>query len=58
MQIGMMTFHASYNFGSVWQAFSLQYTVNSLGYNCEIINYRMKSQKNKYSLFRLKKAGN
>ena len=39
MQIGMMTFHASYNFGSVWQAFSLQYTVNSLGYNCEIINF-------------------
>ena len=54
MQIGMMTFHASYNFGSVWQAFSLQYTVNSLGYNCEIINYRMKSQKNKYSLFPVK----
>lgn len=56
MQIGMMTFHASYNFGSVWQAFSLQYTVNSLGYNCEIINYRMKSQKNKYSLFPVKEG--
>lgn len=51
MRIGIMTFHASYNFGSVWQAFALQHILNSMGYDNEIINYRMLSQKDKYSLF-------
>lgn len=53
MQIGIITFHASYNFGSVWQAFALQETLKCLGYDNEIINYRMLSQKDKYSLFPL-----
>lgn len=53
MQIGIITFHGSYNFGSVWQAFALQTTLRRLGYDSEIINYRMLSQKEKYSLFPL-----
>lgn len=53
MKIGLITFHASYNFGSVWQAFALQQIVKKAFCNCEIINYRMLSQKDKYSLFPL-----
>lgn len=47
----MITFHASYNFGSVMQAWALQNIVEELGYECDIINFRMKTQKDKYSLF-------
>ena len=53
MKIGLITFHASYNFGSVWQAFALQQLIQQRFCNCEIINYRMLSQKDKYSLFPL-----
>lgn len=52
--VGMITFHASHNFGSVMQAWSLQNVVESFGYDCEIINYRMPAQKDKYSVFPLR----
>lgn len=52
-KVGLITFHASYNFGSVMQAWALQHTVEELGYGCDIINFRMGAQKDKYSLFPL-----
>lgn len=52
--VGIITFHASYNFGTVMQAWSTQKVVLSLGYQSEIINFRMYSQKDKYSIFPLK----
>lgn len=48
MKIGIVTFHAAYNFGSVLQAYALQQTIISMGYDCEIINYRLKNQKEFY----------
>lgn len=51
MKIGLITYHSAYNFGSVLQAFATQTALQSLGHDVEIINYRMKSQKNYYSLF-------
>lgn len=50
MKVGIITFHASYNFGSVMQAYALQKTIENLGYKSEIINFRPVAQKRKYSL--------
>lgn len=52
-KVGVMTFHASYNFGTVMQAWATQRTVENLGYECKVINFRPVSQKDKYSLFPL-----
>lgn len=40
MKVGILTCHAAYNYGSVLQAYALQEAVRSLGYDCEIIDYR------------------
>ena len=51
-KVGIITFHGSHNHGSVLQAYATQQTVKQLGYDCEIINFRMESQKEYYSLYR------
>lgn len=53
-KIGIITYHAAYNFGSVLQAYALQEKIGQLGYDCKIINYRMDEQKRYYSNFRYK----
>lgn len=45
MKIGILTFHASHNYGSMLQAFALQATINKIGHECEIINLRTDIQK-------------
>lgn len=45
MKTGIITFHASHNYGSMLQAYALQQTVLSLGHECEIINFRTQRQK-------------
>lgn len=40
MRIGILTFHSSYNFGANLQALGLQSTVQALGGEVEIIDYR------------------
>lgn len=51
MNVGVITFHGSHNHGSVLQAYATQKTIEELGYGCEIINFRMESQKRYYSLY-------
>ena len=51
MKIGLLTFHASHNFGSVMQAWATQKILNEMGYVSEIINFRALSQKDKYAVF-------
>ena len=51
MKVGLITYHSAYNFGSVLQAYATQAIISQLGHKVEIINYRMPSQKNFYSLF-------
>jgi hypothetical protein len=46
--IGIITYHAAYNFGSVLQAYATQEAVRKLGFNPEIINYRLSTQKDYY----------
>ena len=50
MRVGIMTFHASHNFGSALQAFALQTTIGLLGQEVRIVDYLSKDQDN-YRLF-------
>lgn len=43
-KVGIITFHASHNYGSMLQAYALQQTILSMGFDCEIINFRTKIQ--------------
>ena len=52
MRIGIMTFHASNNCGSMLQAYALQKTLLNLGYKNEIVDYSNKAQRHMYALFR------
>ncbi|WP_338432718.1 polysaccharide pyruvyl transferase family protein [Clostridium tyrobutyricum] len=51
-QIGIITFHASHNYGSVLQAYALENIIIELiNCNCEIINFAIPQQSEMYSLF-------
>ena len=39
-RVGLLTMHRVYNVGSALQAYALQHVVESLGYECELIDYR------------------
>lgn len=51
-KIGIITFHCSYNYGSMLQAYALQTYVKSLGYDVKIIDFIMKQDFEQYKLFR------
>lgn len=55
MKIGIITFHASFNYGSMLQAYALQTFLERQGHKVEIINFRTRIQKDIYPwpLFRL-----
>ena len=48
--VGIITFHASYNYGSMLQAYALQSILRALGTEVSLINFRSQAQKNIYSL--------
>lgn len=49
MKIGIITFHAAFNYGSMLQAYALQTFLEKHGHQVEIINYRPEVQKKTYS---------
>ncbi|MBQ8514233.1 MAG: polysaccharide pyruvyl transferase family protein [Ruminococcus sp.] len=49
---GIITYHSAYNYGSALQALATQEAVSAFAPGAEIINYRMKSQKDVYTLYR------
>lgn len=49
MKIGIITFHAAHNYGSMLQAYALQTYLEQQGHHVEIINFRSKYQKLMYS---------
>ncbi|MGN1467436.1 MAG: polysaccharide pyruvyl transferase family protein [Ruminococcus sp.] len=55
-KVGIITFHASHNYGSNLQAYALQQYVSGLGYDCEIINFRSFKQKEQYAIITKKKG--
>ena len=50
-KVGIITFHASHNYGSMLQAYALQQTVLKFGFECEIINLRTHAQREMYRPF-------
>ena len=50
-KIGIITFHNSYNFGSIIESYSIQYYLRKSGYDCEIIDYASEGQEKLYSVF-------
>ena len=55
-KIGIITYHSAYNFGSVLQAYATQKILETLGYEATILNYRMKSQYEYYSIIHIKQG--
>lgn len=53
-KVGILTFHAAYNYGSVLQAFATQEAIRKLGYRPEVINYRFAEQKHVYAALRFR----
>ncbi|MCC8127145.1 MAG: polysaccharide pyruvyl transferase family protein [Clostridiales bacterium] len=51
MKIGIITFHASYNCGSILQCMALKRVLEDKGHTVDIINYSSKSQQKLYSVF-------
>lgn len=49
MKIGIITFHAAHNYGSMLQAYAMQTYLERQGHHVEIVNFRPKSQKKGYS---------
>lgn len=49
MNIGIITFHAAHNYGSMLQAYALQTYLEKQGHRVEIINFRTQHQKSMYS---------
>lgn len=45
MKVGILTFHASHNYGSMLQSYALQHVLTSIGVENEIINFRSDIQK-------------
>lgn len=54
MKVCIITYHSAHNFGSMLQAYATQEVIEDLGYDCTVLNYRMKEQKDFYSLLRTK----
>lgn len=48
MKVGILTFHRADNYGAVLQAYALANTINKLGIDVEIIDYRCKAIENDY----------
>ena len=40
-RVGIMTYHYAHNFGAMLQSYSLCKVINDLGFQCEIIDYRL-----------------
>lgn len=48
MKIGIITFHAAFNYGSMLQAWALQTYLESKGHEVQIVNYRSRLQRLTY----------
>lgn len=51
-RVGIITFHAAHNYGSLLQNYALQQTLINLGFKPETINFRTEQQKEQYSPFK------
>ena len=49
-KVGIYTFHFAHNYGAMLQAFSLKRTIQKLGYDVSIIDYKPKKINAKYKI--------
>ncbi len=55
-KVGIITFHASHNYGSCLQAYAMQEILKKLEFDPEIINFRTDRQKDMYTVFTKRKG--
>lgn len=55
-KVGVVTFHRSLNYGAILQAYGLVKTIEKLGFQCELIDYRNKLLENRDSIARFVKT--
>lgn len=56
-KVGILTFHASHNYGSMLQAYALKKVISLFkGVQCEVINYRTEKQKDLYAVLTKRKG--
>lgn len=55
-KIGIITYHASHNCGSMMQSYALQTILNKLGYENEIIDFQNAGQKDMYAVVHKRKG--
>ncbi|MDY0339629.1 MAG: polysaccharide pyruvyl transferase family protein [Coriobacteriia bacterium] len=48
VKVGTLTFHRAWNYGAVLQAYALQRSLESLGVECEVIDYRCEELERNY----------
>jgi hypothetical protein len=53
VKVGILTFHRANNYGAVLQAYALQETIQQLGHEVEIIDYKQEYIESKYRKVRL-----
>lgn len=56
-KVGILTFHRAINYGAVLQAYALRDAIISLGFECEIIDYRCPKIENDYWENRIEDIG-
>lgn len=42
MKVGILTFHFAHNYGAMLQAYALSRYINTIGHECEIVDYRLR----------------
>jgi hypothetical protein len=55
--IGLITYHATHNYGAVLQAYATQKTIENMGFNCKIINFQPDTMKYFNALYKLPTGG-
>lgn len=53
--IGLITYHKSFNYGAMLQVYATQYTIKKIGYDCKIIDYVNKNEKQENKLLCIKR---
>lgn len=57
MKVGIITFNSAHNYGAMLQTYALQTTIENMGFDVSIINYRLNVIDNVYNPFRRSKKG-
>ena len=57
MNIGILTFHRAHNYGAVLQCYALKKTLEKMGHDVQVIDYRQEYTEKIYKTFSIKYFG-